>query len=392
MTDDRYPTEYQPTKDDKFSFGLWTITKKIGVDPFGKATRPELPPGDVARKLGELGVWGINFHDDDLVPADKADQRESIIAEFKEALDDSGLVVSMVSCNLFEDPVFKDGAFTSADARVRAYARQKAMRALDLGQEFGAPQFVLWGGREGAEVNGSMKLVDAHAWYREALDYLCQYCIDQGYDYTFALEPKPNEPRGDTFLPTAGSMLGFIETLEHAEMVGVNPEVAHETMAGLNFPQVLAQVIDAGKLFHVDLNDQRFGRFDQDRRFASENPLMALFTVLLLEEHYDGPLQFDAHALRTEDVEGVWDFVRGCMRSYLILREKAEAFKADPEVREWEKAYRVEDDELGPLLDYSASNAEALKAAEIDLQPLRERRLALERIDQIAFEHLAGVR
>ncbi|HZJ08229.1 MAG TPA: TIM barrel protein, partial [Trueperaceae bacterium] len=275
---------------------------------------------------------------------------------------------------------------------VRAYARQKAMKALDLGQEFDAPQFVLWGGREGTEVNGSMKLVDAHAWYREALDYLCQYSIDQGYGYTFALEPKPNEPRGDTFLPTAGSMLGFIETLEHSDMVGVNPEVAHENMALLNFPHVLAQVIDAGKLFHVDLNDQRFGRFDQDRRFASENPLLAFFAVLLLEEHYDGPLQYDAHALRTEDQEGVWDFVRGCMRSYLILREKVAAFKADLEVQEWQSAYRVEDERLGPLLEYSKSNASALKEASIDLAPLRERGIGLERIDQLAFEHLAGVR
>ena len=383
---------YRPTRDDKFTFGLWTITKKIGKDPFGKATRPELEPGEVARKLGELGAWGINFHDDDLVPAEKAGQRDRIITDFKEALSDSGLIVSMVSCNLFEDPVFKDGAFTSADARVRAYAIQKAMRALDLGQEFDAPQFVLWGGREGAEVNGSMKLVDAHAWYREALDYLCQYSVDQGYGYTFALEPKPNEPRGDTFLPTAGSMLGFIETLEHSEMVGVNPEIAHETMAGLNFPQVLAQIIDAGKLFHVDLNDQRFGRFDQDRRFASENPLLAFFAVLLLEEHYDGPLQYDAHALRTEDMEGVWDFVRGCMRSYLILREKVAAFKADAEVREWVESYRVEDERLGPLLSYSKSNAASLKEIEIELEPLRERRLRLEHIDQIAFEHLAGVR
>jgi len=383
---------YRPTPDDKFSFGLWTITKKIGSDPFGKPTREELPPGEVVRKLGELGVWGINFHDDDLVPAEKSTECDAIVADFKRALSDSGLVVSMVSCNLFEDPVFKDGAFTSADARVRAFALRKAMRALDLGQEFGAPQFVLWGGREGAEVNASMKLVDAHAWYREALDYLCQYAIDQGYDYTFALEPKPNEPRGDTFLPTAGSMLGFIETLQHSEMVGVNPEIAHETMAGLNFPQVLAQVIDAGKLFHVDLNDQRFGRFDQDRRFASENPLLAFFTVLLLEAHYDGPLQFDAHALRTEDQEGVWDFVRGCMRSYLILREKVEAFRSDPEVRQWTAEYRREDEELGPLLSYSKSNAEALREADIDPRPLRERRLALELIDQFAFEHLTGVR
>ncbi len=383
---------YEPTREDKFSFGLWTITKKVGLDPFGKPTREPPEPVEVVRKLGELGVWGINFHDDDLIPAEKASEKDRIVREFREAVRDAGMVVSMVSCDLFSDPMFRDGAFTSADSRVRGRAVQKAMRAMDLGKEFDAPLFVMWGGREGTEVNASGKLLDAHAWWRESLDYLCAYSEEQGYGYRLALEPKPNEPRGDTFLPTAGAMLGFIATLDHSEMVGVNPEIAHEIMAGLNFPQVLAQVIDAGKLFHVDLNDQRFGRFDQDRRFASENPSTALFTVALLSEHYDGPLQFDSHALRTEDMDGVWDFVRGSMRSYLILRETAEKFANDPEVREWRQAYYVRDGELEALMAFSKDNARKLKEHEFDLDMLRERGIGLERIDQIAFEHLAGAR
>ncbi len=377
--------------DDPFTFGLWTFTSKIGRDPFGLPTREPMDPLHVVRTLGELGVWGLPFHDDDLVPQDaSAKERDRIVADFREALGDAGVVVSFASVNLFEDPVFKDGAFTSADASVRARALQKAINAMDLGAEFDAPLFVLWGGREGTEVNASLKLVDALGWYRDALDYLCQYAIDQGYGYRLALEPKPNEPRGDLFLPTAGSMLGFIETLEHRDMVGVNPEFAHETMAGLSFPQTLAQVIDAGKLFHVDLNDQRFGRFDQDRRFGSENPLAALFTVMLLDEHYGGPLQFDAHALRTEDDEGVWDFVRSSMRSYRLLRERARAFRDDPDVQAWLDAYRRPDPELEALLHYSKESAEALKGRTFDLDALRSRGIGLERIDQLATEHLLG--
>lgn len=379
--------------DHQFTFGLWTFTSKIGRDPFGLPTREPMDPLHVVRRFGELGVWGIPFHDDDLVPQDASPQeRDRIVADFRAALQEAGVVVSFASVNLFEDPVFKDGAFTSADASVRARALQKALVAMDLGAEFDAPLFVLWGGREGTEVNASMKLVDALGWYREALDYLCQYALDQGYGYRLALEPKPNEPRGDLFLPTAGSMLGFIETLERRDMVGVNPEFAHETMAGLSFPQVLAQVIDAGKLFHVDLNDQRFGRFDQDRRFGSENPLAALFTVLLLDEHYDGPLQFDAHALRTEDDEGVWDFVRNSMRSYRLFHEHARAFRDDPEVRAWLDAYRRPDADLEALLRYSKENARALKARSFDLEALRARGIGLERIDQLATEHLLGAR
>lgn len=384
---------YEPTPEDKFSFGLWTITQKLGSDPFGKPTREPMAAPDVVRKFGELGVYGVPFHDNDLVPQDaSARERDRLVADFRSALEETGLVVTFASANLFEDPAFKDGAFTSADPRVRARALQKTMEAMDLGAEFDAPLFILWPGREGAETNASMKLVDALAWYREALDYLCQYAIDQGYDYRLALEPKPNEPRGDLFLPTVGNAMAFIETLEHADMVGVNPEFAHETMVLLDFPQTLAQAIDAGKLFHVDLNDQRFGHFDQDRRFGSENPLAAFHTVLLLEEHYDGPRQFDAKALRTEDQEGVWDFVKASMRGYLILRERVRAFREDPDVRAWLDAYRREDAELEGLLRYSKENAAALKERSFDLDALRDRGLGMERIDQLAFEHLLGAR
>ena len=384
---------YDPRPEDKFTFGLWTITQKLGDDPFGQPTREALPVPDVVRKLGDLGAWGVPFHDDDLVPQGTSPrERDRIVGDFRSALNDTGMTVSFATVNLFEDPVFKDGAFTSADSRVRARAVQKAMEAMDLGAEVGAPLFVMWGGREGTEVNASMKLVDALGWWRDAIDYLCQYSIDQGYGYRIALEPKPNEPRGDLFLPTVGNMLGFISTLQHSEMVGVNPEFAHETMALLSFPQTLAQAIDAGKLFHVDLNDQRFGHFDQDRRFGSENPLAAMMTVMLLEEHYDGPRQFDAHALRTEDDEGVWDFVRNSMRSYLMLRERAEAFRNDPEVRDWLAEYRRSDEELDALLRYTRENAEALKARPLDLEEGRRRGIGLERIDQLATEHLLGAR
>src|SRR5690606_13577501 len=275
-------------------------------------------------------AYGVNLHDDDLVPrGTSVGERDRIVARFRRALDETGLVVPMATTNLFTDPVFKDGAFTSADARVRNHALSKTMRAIDLGVELGARTYVFWGGREGAEVDGSAKQLDALAWYRDSLDYLCEYVVDQGYDLRFALEPKPNEPRGHAFLPTVGSALGFIATLQRPEMVGLNPELAHETMAGLSFPHALVAAIDAGKLFHVDLNDQLMSRFDQDLRFGAENLKTALFTVMLLEEHYDGPRHFDAHALRTDDEEGVWEFARGCMRTYKMLAEQVRRFEAD---------------------------------------------------------------
>lgn len=382
---------YAPSRDDRFTFGLWTVGN-VGRDPFGEPTRPPLDPVETVHKLSDLGAWGVNFHDDDLVPRGApASERDRIVARFRAALDATGMVVPMATTNLFADPAFKDGAFTSADARVRAYALQKTMRAIDLGVELGATTYVFWGGREGAEVDGAGKLTDGLAWFRDALNYLAAYVRDQGYDLRFALEPKPNEPRGDIFLPSVGSLIGFISTLDEPERFGVNPEFAHETMAGLSFPHALAQAIDAGKLYHVDLNDQKMGRFDQDLRFGAENPKAALFTVALLEKHYGGPKHFDAHALRTEDADGVWDFAAGCMRTYKILAEKARQLDADATLQNLLAAYRVEDEELERLMRYAPEHAAALKDRELPLDELRTRGPGLERIDQRVVELLLGV-
>ena len=383
---------YAPTPADRFTFGLWTVGH-VGRDPFGEPTRAPLDPTYTVAKLAELGAYGVNFHDHDLVPdGTPAHDRDRIVARFRRALDEHGLVVPMATTNLFTDPAFKDGAFTSADARVRHYAIAKTMRAMDLGVELGARTYVFWGGREGTEVDAGDKLLDALAWYRDALDYLCDYARGQGYGLRFALEPKPNEPRGHAFLPTVGSALGFIATLRHPEMVGLNPELAHETMAGLSFPHALAAAIDAGKLFHVDLNDQVMARFDQDLRFGAENLKTAFFTVLLLEEHYDGPRHFDAHALRTEDEDGVWAFAAGCMRTYKVLAEKARRFRADPEIAEALSAYRADDPEGAWPPRYSAEHAAALKGRRFDLDALRRRGPGLERLDQLTVELLLGVR
>ncbi|MFC4637755.1 xylose isomerase [Deinococcus hohokamensis] len=387
-------TDYTPTPADKFTFGLWTVGQ-TGRDPFGEATRPGFSAPHIVRKLAELGAYGVDFHDNDLIPLGaSAAQRDQIVRDFRAALDDTGLVVPMATTNLFTDPAFKDGAFTSADARVRAYALQKTMYAMDLGAEFGAQTYVFWGGREGTEVDGGGKLLDALAWFRDSLNFLAQYSQDQGYNYRFALEPKPNEPRGDIFLPTVGSALGFIATLEQPELFGVNPEFAHETMAGLSFPHAIAQAIDAGKLFHIDLNDQKMGRFDQDLRFGAENLKAAFFTVKLLEDSgYAGPRHFDAHALRTEDAEGVWAFARGCMRTYLILKDKVAQWSEDAEIRAALEAYRVQDAELEALSrTYSSTNAQALKNRAFDRVALGQRGLGLEHLDQLTAELLLGVR
>ena len=381
-----------PTPADRFTFGLWTVGNP-GRDPFGEPTRAPIDPTYSVAKLAELGAYGVNLHDHDLVPdGTPGVERDRIVARFKRALDEHGMVVPMATTNLFTDPVFKDGAFTSADARVRHYALQKTMRAMDLGVELGAHTYVFWGGREGAEVDAGGKLLDALQWYRDALDYLCAYALDQGYELRFALEPKPNEPRGHAFLPTVGSALGFIATLQHPEMVGLNPELAHETMAGLSFPHALAAAIDAGKLFHVDLNDQVMSRFDQDLRFGAENLKTAFFSVMLLEEHYDGPRHFDAHALRTEDEEGVWAFATGCMRTYKLLAEKAARFRDDPEIQAALAAYRADDPEAVWPPRYDAAHAQALKARAFDLAALRARGPGLERLDQLTVELLLGAR
>src|SRR3954468_2297551 len=302
MTQDNY----KPVPEHKFIFGLWTVGNR-GRDPFGDATRATLSPVKIVQELSRLGAYGVNLHDNDLVPIDATPaDRDRIVREFKQALDDTGMKVPMATTNLFYDPVFKDGAFTSSDSRVRLYALQKTMRSMDMGAELGAHLYVFWGGREGAEVDAAKDARDALKWNREALDFLCEYSIAQGYDYKFALEAKPNEPRGDIYLPTTGAMLGFIATLDHPEMVGVNPEVAHEHMAGLNFLHAIAQAWDAGKLFHIDLNDQAFGRYDQDFRFGATSLKQCFFIVKFLEDvGYQGSRHFDAHAYRTEDVEGV---------------------------------------------------------------------------------------
>jgi xylose isomerase len=383
---------YTPTPADRFTFGLWTVGN-VGRDPFGQPTRAAIDPTEIVARLAELGAYGVNLHDADLVPDDaSATERDRIVQRFQRALADSGMVVPMATTNLFSDPVFKDGAFTSADARVRHYALAKTMRAIDLGVSLGATTYVFWGGREGAEVDAGGKLVDAIGWYRDALNYLCGYVRDQGYDLRFALEPKPNEPRGHIFLPTVGSALGFIATLDHPDMVGVNPEFAHETMAGLSFPHALAAAIDAGKLFHVDLNDQIIGRFDQDLRFGAESLKQAFFTVMLLESHYRGPLHFDAHALRTEDEAGVWAFAAGCMRTYKILAARARGFAADPSVQAAWASYRADDPEVAWPPRYDAAHAAALKTRTFDLDALRRRGPGLEALDQLTVEWLLGVR
>jgi xylose isomerase len=385
-------SDFTPNPSHKFTFGLWTVGNR-GRDPFGEFVRPPLDPVDSVRKLATLGAYGVNLHDNDLVPIDATPaDRDRIVSSFKKALDDTGMKVPMATTNLFTDPVFKDGAFTSNDPRVRLYAVQKTMRAMDLGVELGATTYVFWGGREGAEVDAAKDAVEAIKWFREAIDFLCEYARDQQYNLRFALEAKPNEPRGDIYFPTTAAYLAFIETLVHPGMVGVNPEVAHEHMLGLNFYHVIAQAIEAGKLFHIDLNDQKPGRFDQDLRFGSESIKGMFFLVKLLEESgYEGPRHFDAHALRTEDPDGVWDFARGCMRSYLILEEKAKQFCADREIQDLIKEIRTSP-EPAALGAYSSARAAEIKKREFDRAALTARPLPYERLDQLVMELLMGIR
>ena len=387
-------TDYTPTPEHRFTFGLWTVGN-IGRDPFGEPVRHKASPVDLVRLLGEVGAYGVNFHDNDLVPIGATTaERDRIVQEFRAALANSGLVVPMATTNLFSDPVFRDGAFTSNDARVRAYALQKTMNAIDLGVELGASVYVFWGGREGTETDAAKDPVEGLKWFREALNFLCEYVIDQGYDLKFALEAKPNEPRGDIYLATTGAMLGFITTLDQPDMVGVNPEMAHEHMAGLNFLHSVAQAWEAGKLVHIDLNDQAFGRYDQDFRFGSVNIKSAFFLVRFLEDvGYEGSRHFDAHAYRTEDYEGVKDFARGCMRTYLILKEKARRFNADPDIQALLDEITAEDGPAAALLGaYHPQRAAALKGANFDRVELAARGLAYERLDQLTVEVLLGVR
>jgi xylose isomerase len=385
---------YQPRPEHRFSFGLWTVGNP-GRDPFGEPVRPVLTPVQLVHLLAEVGAYGVNFHDNDLVPIDAtAAERDRIVSEFRKALAATGIVVPMATTNLFSDPAFKDGAFTSNDPRVRAYALQKTMRAIDLGVELGAKIYVFWGGREGVETDASKDPLEALKRYRDALNFLTHYVKDQGYELRFALEAKPNEPRHDIYLPTTGSYLAFIESLDHPEMVGVNPEVAHEHMSGLNVMHAVAQAWDAGKLFHIDLNDQAFGRYDQDLRFGSHSIKSCFFLVKFLEEvGYQGSRHFDSHAYRTEDVAGVKDFARGSMRSYLIYKEKARRFREDPEIQALLRELQAAPAEGLPRLNgYSRATAEALKAASFDRKALGARGLAYERLDQLTLEVILGVR
>jgi xylose isomerase len=384
--------DYTPKPEHKFTFGLWTVGNR-GADPFGSAVRPHLPPVEIVHLLAETGAYGVNFHDNDLIPIDATPaERDRIVAGFKKALSDTGLVVPMATTNLFSDPAFKDGAFTANDPKVRAYALHKTMHAIDLGVELGAGLYVFWGGREGVETDAAKNPLEAGQRFREALNFLCEYAKDQGYDLKFALEAKPNEPRGDLYLPTTGHMLGFIATLEYPEMVGVNPEMAHEQMAGLNFMHGVAQAWDAGKLFHIDLNDQNFARYDQDFRFGSHNWKQSFFLVKFLEDvGYAGSRHFDSHAYRTEDPAGVKDFARGSMRSYLILKEQATRFNADPEIQALLAEIRADDGAMAPFQGpYTRARAQALKAHTFDRVALGARGMRYERLDQLVFDLLIG--
>jgi xylose isomerase len=387
-------SDYQPKKEHKFTFGLWTIGNP-GRDPFGEPVRAPLAPHEIVKIVGDLGGYGVNFHDNDLIPIDASpSEAEQILKDFKKALADYDVKVPMATTNLFTDPVFRDGAFTSNDAQVRAYALQKTMKAMDLGVGLGAKIYVFWGGREGAEVDASKDPREAVKRFREAMNYLCDYALDQKYDLKFALEAKPNEPRGDIYFPTTGNYLGFIETLDHPEMVGVNPEVAHETMAGLNFFHAVGQAMEAGKLFHIDLNDQRPGRYDQDFRFGSESFKICFFLVKLLEDSgYNGSRHFDAHAYRTEDIEGVKAFAAGCMRTYLILKEKAERWNKDAEIQGLLLRIRREDPGLEALCSsYTAEKAAALKEKDLDRKAIAKHSLPYEKLDQLTCEIIYGVR
>jgi len=385
---------FKPDPKFKFTFGMWTVGN-VGADPFGSAVRERLTPVQIADLLGEVGAYGVNFHDNDLVPIDATPaERDRIVAEFKKALDANGLKVPMATTNLFSDPVFKDGAFTANNARIRAYAIQKTMRAMELGAEFGAKIYVFWGGREGVESDATKNPVDAIKRFRDAINFLCEWNIQQKFGYKFAFEAKPNEPRGHMYFAVTGSYLALIPTLKYPDMCGVNPEVAHEHMAGLNFVHQVAAALEAGKLFHIDLNDQEFGRYDQDFRFGSANLKHAFFLVKLLEDYrYAGPRHFDAHAYRQSGIEDVKEFARGCMRTYQLLAEKAEKWNKDPEIQGLLKEINVSDPEVEKLTKkFSPANAKKLLAMDLDRRKLASIGLPYEKLDQLTMEVIMGVR
>ncbi len=392
----------EPTRDDKFSFGLWTVGW-LGRDPFGEATRAPLDPVEAVHRLSDLGAYGITFHDDDLVPFGSTDaERTTQIERFRKALAETGLVVPMVTTNLFTQPVFKDGGFTNNDRSIRRYALRKVMRNLDLAAELGAQTYVFWGGREGSEYDAAKDVKAALDRYREGIDTLAAYVKDNDYGLRFALEPKPNEPRGDILLPTLGHALAFIAELEHGDIVGVNPEVGHEQMAGLNYTQGIAQALWAGKLFHLDLNGQRGIKYDQDLVFGHGDVFSAFATVDLLENGgpggapaYDGPRHFDYKPSRTEDMSGVWESAAANMRTYLLLKQRAAAFRSDPEVIEALAAAKVPDlavPTLAPGETYADLLSDPASFENFDVVSPGERGAGFVRLNQLALEHLLGAR
>jgi len=384
-------SDFQPTREDRFSFGLWTVGWQ-GVDVFGTAIRPPMEPAEAVRRLDDLGAYGISFHDNDVFPfGATAASKQEHLAPLRKALDETGLVVPMITTNLFSHPVFRDGAFTNNDRDVRRFALRKTLDNIDLAAELGARTFVAWGGREGAESGAAKDVRAALDRYKEAFDLLGQYVVEQGYGLRFAIEPKPNEPRGDILLPTIGHALAFINGLEHADLVGVNPEVGHEEMASLNYAHGIAQALWHGKLFHLDLNGQSGPRYDQDLRFGAGNARGAFWTVDIVENGgYDGPRHFDFKPPRTEDVDGVWESARGCMRNYLILKAKSAAFRADPEVQQALREARV--DQLAVPTLGEGESVESLRAERFDPEEAAARGMGFEKLDQLALEHLYGVR
>jgi xylose isomerase len=392
-----------PTREDKFSFGLWTIGWS-GQDQFGGPTRAPLDVVEAIEKLSEIGAYGLTFHDDDLFAFGSTDaERRHQIDRAKAALESTGVVVPMITTNLFSHPIFKDGAFTSNDRDVRRFALRKTLRNLDLAAEFGAKTFVMWGGREGAEYDHAKDVGAAMERYREGVNLLCQYVIDQGYDIRFAIEPKPNEPRGDILLPTVGQAMAFINTLEHPDLVGLNPETGHEQMAGLNFTAGIAQALDHGKLFHIDLNGQRGVKFDQDLVFGHGDLFNAFTLVDLLEfggpnggRAYDGPRHFDYKPSRTEDYEGVWASAAANMRMYLLLKERAAAFRADPEVKAALAAARVDGVKtptLNPGEGYAELLADRSSYEDFDADSyFNGKGFNFVHLNQLAVEHLMGAR
>ncbi|HTW01671.1 MAG TPA: xylose isomerase [Streptosporangiaceae bacterium] len=382
---------FAPTPADKFSFGIWTVGWQ-GVDVFGGAVRPPMPAERAVRKLAEIGAYGVNFHDNDVFGFDDTDEeRADRIAAFRKALDETGLVVTTATTNLFSHPIFKEGGFTANDRDVRRFALAKVMRNLDLAAELGARVYVCWGGRDGAESGAAKDVRAALDRCKEAYDVLCAYVLDQGYSIRFALEPKPNEPRGDILLPTAGHALAFINELEHPELVGLNPEVGHEEMSGLNYAHAITQALWHGKLYHIDLNGQNGPRYDQDLRFGAGNARGAFWVVdALLAGGYDGPVHFDYKPPRTEDDEGVWVSAAACMRNYLVLREKVRAFRSDPEVVAALATARVPELALPTLAE--GESWRDIRGFTPDVEALGERGMAFEHLDQLALEHLYGVR